>query len=322
MGDSRQVRMPTPGTRAWRPAYESCSVGPAIANTALPDDLIRTRSSTVSWIWRETALGSRLRKSVRNALVRAGGAFASLGGPKLGKRALALHEVPDIPRFRDFLDRLLAEYDVLGLEDWLKSPIGDRTQLTLTFDDGYASWHTAVAPLLAEQSVPAVFFVSSGLVGLQGKEAQEFARSRMRRSQELSFISLQQLRDLAEHALFEVGSHTRTHADLGRIGDRHTIREEIAGDRARLEDWLGSSVRWFSYPFGTPANVSPLARSVVEEVGMSAAFTLIPGWWEAKRGDPLLIGRDGLDPSVSFSVARAWLRGGYDRLYALKPQPR
>jgi len=245
-----------------------------------------------------------------------------LGGAKLGKRALAFHEVPDIPRFRDFLDRLLAEYEVLSLEDWLKDPLGDRTQLTLTFDDGYASWHTAVAPLLAERSVPAVFFVSSGVVGLRGKEARDFARNRLRRSQELSLISLDRLRDLAQHALFDVGGHTLTHADLGRIGDRSTLHNEIAGDRARLEDWLGRSVRWFSYPFGTPANVSPLARSVVEEVGMSAAFTLIPGWWEAKRGDRLLIGRDGLDPSVSFSISRAWLRGGYDRLYALKPQPR
>jgi len=254
--------------------------------------------------------------------VRTGGAIASFGGPKLGKRALAFHDVPDIPRFRDFLDRLLAEFEILGLEDWLKNPLGDRTQLTLTFDDGYASWHTAVAPLLAERSVPAVFFVSSGAVGLRGKEARDFARNRMRRSQELSFISLHELSDLAEHAMFEVGGHTLTHADLGQMGDRGAIRKEIAGDRAKLEHWLGTSVRWLSYPFGTPANVSPLARSVAEEVGMSAAFTLIPGWWDAQRGDPFLIGRDGLDPSVSFSTSRAWLRGGYDRLYALKPQSR
>jgi peptidoglycan/xylan/chitin deacetylase (PgdA/CDA1 family) len=266
-------------------------------------------------------LGSTLNKSVRNGLVRAGGAIASLTRPKPGKRALALHEVADLARFREFLDWLLAEYEVMALEDWLKEPIGDRTQLTLTFDDGYESWHTAVAPLLAERGVPAVFFVTSGLVGLRGGEARDFARNRMLRSQEPRFIGLDQLRDLAEHASFEVGGHTLTHPDLGRVEDRHTVRREIAGDRARLEDWLGTSVRWFAYPFGTPRTVSPLARSVVEEVGMSAAFTLIPGWWEADTGDNFLIGRDGLDPSLSFAVSRAWLRGGYDRLYALKPQP-
>jgi peptidoglycan/xylan/chitin deacetylase (PgdA/CDA1 family) len=241
-----------------------------------------------------------------------------LGGAKPGKRALAFHEVPDIARFREFLDMLLDEYEILALENWLTDPTGDRTQLTLTFDDGYASWQETVAPLLEEHNVPAVFFVSSGLVGLQGEKARDFARDRMRRTQELRFIGLDQLQELAGHALFEVGSHTATHADLARVPSRETLTEEVSADRARLEDWLGTEVRWFAYPFGTPANVSAAARSVVEEVGMSAAFTLIPGWWEADRGDRFMIGRDGPDPALPFSVARAWLRGGYDRFYALK----
>lgn len=252
--------------------------------------------------------------------MRAGGALASVGGAKPGKRVLAFHEVPDVPRFRDFLDRLLAEYEVLGMDHWLNGRPGDRTQLALTFDDGYASWHSAVAPLLVERGVPAVFFVTSGLVGLRGEQARDFTRERMLRTQELEFISLDQLRELAEHPLFEVGGHTRTHPDLGQIEDRQTMSDEIAGDRARLEDWLGTSVRWFAYPFGTPANVPQLARSVVEESGLSAAFTLIPGSWEPDDGDRFLVGRDGLDPSLPFSVSRAWLRGGYDRLYALKRQ--
>jgi peptidoglycan/xylan/chitin deacetylase (PgdA/CDA1 family) len=252
--------------------------------------------------------------------VRAGGALASVRGSQPGKRALAFHEVPDVPRFRDFLDRLLDEYEILGLDDWLDRPTGDRTQLTLTFDDGYASWDTAVAPLLADREVPAVFFVSSGVVGLRGEEAREFTRSRMLRSQDLEFISLDQLRDLAQHPQFEVGSHTLTHPDLGQVGDRSTMLDEVAGDRARLEDWLAKPVRWFAYPFGTPANVPVMARSVVEEAGLSAAFTLIPGGWVKQGGDRFMIGRDALDPSLSFAVSKAWLAGGYDRLYALKSE--
>ena len=64
------------------------------------------------------------------------------------------------------------------MDDWLHEPFepNDRTQLTLTFDDGYASWHESVAPLLEERGIPAVFFVSSGLVGLRG-EARESSRA-------------------------------------------------------------------------------------------------------------------------------------------------
>jgi peptidoglycan/xylan/chitin deacetylase (PgdA/CDA1 family) len=260
----------------------------------------------------------RLKLAARNALVRAGGAVVDLKGVKAGKRALAFHDVPDVARFRDLLDRLVAEYDILPLTDWLTTPPAARTQLTLTFDDGYASWHEAVAPLLAERRLPAVFFVSSGLVGLRGGQAREFARKRLRRSRELTFIGRGELQDLARHAHFEVGGHTATHADLGRVADRDIARTEVAGDRARLEDWLGVQVRWFAYPFGAPANVSSTARSVVEEAGMAAAFTLTPGFWEPGNGDRFLIGRDGVDPSVPYSVWRAWLHGGYDRLYVLK----
>lgn len=258
---------------------------------------------------------ARLKQGVRNALVRAGGAVV---GARPGKRALAFHEVPDVAAFRDFLDRLMAEYEILALADWLGPPAAARTQLTLTFDDGYASWHESVAPLLEARGLPAVFFVNSGLVGLQGEAARRFARARLRRSRELPFISLGQLEDLSRRSLFEVGGHTVNHADLGQVTDPIAVRAEVAVDQARLEDWLGAPVRWFAYPFGTPGHVSPTARSVVEELGMAAAFTLAPGWWEPGTGDRFLIGRDGVDPALPFSVWRAWLRGGYDRLYALK----
>jgi peptidoglycan/xylan/chitin deacetylase (PgdA/CDA1 family) len=252
-------------------------------------------------------------------LIRAAGAFAHVRGAASGKRAIAFHEVPDVSGFENFLDWLGSEYEIVGLDDWLTGPTGERTQVLLTFDDGYAAWQTAVAPLLAERNAPALFFVTSGLVGLSGAEAAEFARARMLRTQELEFISQEQLRDLAAHKSFEIGSHTRSHPDLARIQDRGVLRDEIVGARATLEDWLGARVRAFAYPFGTPANVSDLARSVLEEGSFEAAVTLIPGGWTPAGGDRLAIGRDALDPAFGRGLARAWLRGGYDRLYALKP---
>jgi peptidoglycan/xylan/chitin deacetylase (PgdA/CDA1 family) len=263
-------------------------------------------------------VSSRWKQGIRNALVRAGGAAVAVRGPKAGKRALTFHEVADPARFAEFLDQLLAEYEVLSLQDWLTAPSANRTQLTLTFDDGYASWHEFVAPLLEERGLPAVFFVSSGLVGLRGSEAREFARTRLRRRQELTFISARELEDLARHPRFEIGGHTVTHADLGRITDPHVARGEIAGNQERLEDLVGAPVRWFAYPFGNHANVGSTARSVVEALGISAAFTLIPGWWDPGKGDRFLIGRDGIDPELPDAVRRAWLRGGYDRLFSIK----
>jgi peptidoglycan/xylan/chitin deacetylase (PgdA/CDA1 family) len=261
-----------------------------------------------------------MRHAARNALIRTGGAVATVRGRSAAKRAICLHEVPDIARFRVLLDWLLARYDVVALEEWLEGDPGERTQVTLTFDDGYASWHESVAPVLVERGVPAVFFVSSGLVGLRGDAARDFARSRVRRTRELEFIGLDQLRELSDHPLFEIGSHTMTHADLGSL-DRHAVRDEVSGDRARLADWLGREPRWFAYPFGGPANVSAEARAALQDLELTAAFTLMPGAWNPDGGDRLMIGRDGPDESVPLEVWSAWLRGGYDRLYALKSAP-
>jgi peptidoglycan/xylan/chitin deacetylase (PgdA/CDA1 family) len=259
-----------------------------------------------------------LRKKIRDTLIRAVGAVASIRGPTRGKRALVFHDVPDVARFRDFVDWLMSEYRIVGMTEWLDGPPQDRMELTLTFDDGYASWHESIASLLRERNIPAVFFVTSGLVGLEGRDAETFARQRLRRIRRLRFLTLSQLRDLAAEPQFEIGSHTVHHADLGRIEDRAMLRAEVLDDRVRLEDWTGTPVRWFAYPFGTPGNLSPAARSVVAASGASAAFTLIPGWWKRETGDRFLIGRDGPDPSLPPAVWRAWLSGAYDELYSLK----
>ena len=195
------------------------------------------------------------------------------------------------------------------------------TQLTLTFDDGYASWHRVRGPPARGAGIPAVFFVSSGLVGLRGERAREFARLKLRRTRELEFISLRDLEELAAHRLFEVGGHTRNHVDLGRVSDR---QHREGGDRRRssqvggLARKPGEVVRVPVRDAGERLAARPVRWSMSS--GSTAAFTLVPGWWEPGRGDRLSIGRDGVDPAVSFGVWRAWLRGGYDRLYRLKPE--
>lgn len=258
-----------------------------------------------------------MKHRARNALIRVAAAASVRAQP--GKRALAFHEVPDPGAFAEFLDRALERYEILPIDRWLADPVGDRTQLTLTFDDGYASWHEAVAPILEERQLPAAFFVASGLVGLEGEPARRFIRERMRRTQELRPITHRQLADLSESPLFEIGGHTEHHSDLGSIEDPELIRAELIENRNHLGDWLGTQPRWFAYPFGTPANTSPLARALVAQCGYSAAFTLVPGWRDPAGGNDLMIGRDGVDPAHPFSLWSAWLAGGYDRIYALKP---
>jgi peptidoglycan/xylan/chitin deacetylase (PgdA/CDA1 family) len=259
-----------------------------------------------------------VRRRARNLLVRVAGSRSVLGAAPQGKRVLAFHDVTDPTRFRERLDWLIERYEIVAIDEWFSNPIGLRTQLALTFDDGYACWDESLVPILEERRIPAVFFVNSGLVGLQGAQAAGFARRALHRSRPLRFLSKAQLRSLVVNPLFEIGSHTIHHVDLAHIKDPRLLRHEIEADRNRLEEWTGTEVRWFAYPFGTPAHVSGSAVEIVARSGFLGAFTLVPGFWRHERDNPFWIFRDGLDLSDPPAVWAAWLDGGYDGIYRAK----
>jgi peptidoglycan/xylan/chitin deacetylase (PgdA/CDA1 family) len=262
-----------------------------------------------------------LKRAMRNTAVLMTGAAIRCLGSKCGKRVIALHEVKDPSRFREKVQWLRQYCEIVSLEELFWRPIGRKTMVAITFDDGYKCWHEQAAPILEELSIPAVFFLCSGFVGLEGERARQFCRERLRRQQQLSPLTRRQVHDLAGNALFEIGSHTRNHVDLGQRWDAATLEHEIEGDRQRLEEWTGKPVRWFAYPFGGLANVSSDARGYLRHLSLKSAFTYIPQFLDPD-GDRLLIGRDGLDVMGSTRLWEAWLGGAYDGLYTMKERVR
>ena len=119
-------------------------------------------------------------------------------------------------RVQQCIHWLLERYKIVPVGDLLMDPnLDTRDRLALTFDDGYADWHEVVAPILQRHRCAATFFVSSGFVGLSPSQARTFRLERLRRSRELAPLTVSQLRDLAAENLFEIGSHTVSHRDLG-----------------------------------------------------------------------------------------------------------
>jgi peptidoglycan/xylan/chitin deacetylase (PgdA/CDA1 family) len=253
-------------------------------------------------------------RRLRNLLV-VGSARVGLGRGS-GRRIIALHDIRDGEEFRRRMGWLTRHFAVRPLRDLLAGPVEARS-VALTFDDGYASWDELVRPVLAELNLPATFFVSSGFVGLGPEAAAIFAHQRLLRRQTLRPLTAVQLRRLAEQPGFEIGSHTVNHSDLGVMRHEAEVREEIAGDRGRLEDLTGRAVRLFAYPFGQPRHATPLARKVLEEAGFEWAFSIVPGFVEAARGR-FEVGRDSLDVGDPERVWAAWLGGAYDELYRFK----
>ncbi|WP_204103825.1 MULTISPECIES: polysaccharide deacetylase family protein [Spirulina sp. CCY15215] len=98
---------------------------------------------------------------------------------------------------------------------------------------------------------------------------------------------------LAEEGLIEVGAHTMTHPVLANLPIA-AQQEEIERSKTTLETILGHSVNSFSYPFGTP-QVSYTSQTVelVREMGFNCAVTTSPELVEGS-GDRYQLPRIGI----------------------------
>ncbi len=193
-----------------------------------------------------------------------------------------------------------------------------RLNVALTFDDGYAEHAAFAAPILAELGLPATFFVPSGAVGLEGEEAQRFARTAIRRrSRTFRFMRAEDVAAVAAEPLFAIGGHTRNHVDLGSPIDPARLAAEIEEDKLALEALTGSPLRFFAYPFGGAEHTSPQAQATVRGAGYEAAFTIMPGYW-SRAQERFLVGRDSLTIDAPDRSWRAALRGGADPVAWLK----
>lgn len=147
----------------------------------------------------------------------------------------------------------------------IRAPHNQELCVSVTFDDGYAENCDFAIPLMIELDIPCTYFVSSRYV----RSRTPFPHD-ANLGQKLEPNTAAQLRDMAAAGI-EIGAHTRTHADLGRISDPRQMRDEIAGSRADLENLLGSPVRYFAFPYGLHANMNRLAFCTAREAGYEAA---------------------------------------------------
>jgi poly-beta-1,6-N-acetyl-D-glucosamine N-deacetylase len=174
-----------------------------------------------------------------------------------------------------------------------KKPLPDKAVL-LTFDDGYASFHEKIFPLLREFNYPAVLALvgewmdapANGLVIYDGKPVPRNA-----------FVTWDQVRKMQQSGLVEIASHTYAlhkgqpanpqgntqPAAVSRIYDAATtsyesdeayaarIRTDLARNSALIEKETGVRPRAVVWPYGRD---SLILRQTAEALGMPIGMTL------------------------------------------------
>ena len=254
-----------------------------------------------------------MKRTIRNAVIRFSGRWALTPD---APRALALHEVSDGQRFADQIDRLRACCEIVSLDEALRDRYERRPAVALTFDDGYASWGSIVAPILSVRKLPATFFVCSGIPDLSLTQASVFARERLRRRQGVTLLDSGALRCLAQNPLFEIGSHSISHPDFGTLSTDE-MQQELNGSKRQLENLTGRSVRYFAFPFGLRRHLPTAAVSLAQAAGYEAVFSYRPAPFRANTAD-FLFGRSGVEIGDPAELWLAVARGGYELPFAVK----
>lgn len=127
--------------------------------------------------------------------------------------------------------------------------------VALTFDDGYADNFVNLRSVTEATGVPIGYFISTEHVS----NGHEFAHDQIANHHGFPPNTWEQI-EFLKHCGYEIGSHTRNHADCGSI-DLEFLRSEIVGSGQDIEKRLGAAAN-FSFPFGLPENISPPAVEI------------------------------------------------------------
>jgi peptidoglycan/xylan/chitin deacetylase (PgdA/CDA1 family) len=158
-----------------------------------------------------------------------------------------------------------------------------RRELAITFDDGYEDNYLIAAPILKSMGLPATFFIATSFVGTESVAWWDEGQPARR-----AWMTWGQIQSLSMQG-FEIGAHTRSHADLSVLSEENA-REEISGSRLDLETKLSVPVDLFAYPYGGEHQITTGIQNLVKASGFRCCCSCYGGV-NAQGADPFSLHR-------------------------------
>jgi peptidoglycan/xylan/chitin deacetylase (PgdA/CDA1 family) len=135
-----------------------------------------------------------------------------------------------------------------------------RRPIVLTFDDGFADFHTAALPVLVEWHFTATLYLVTGHIGGTSEWLWREGAA------DQPMLTWEQIGEIAAEGI-ECGAHTHQHEALDLLPpDRQ--RDEVQRSKAILEERLSIPVPSFAYPYGFQ---TARTRRIVREAGFLSA---------------------------------------------------
>ena len=140
-------------------------------------------------------------------------------------------------------------------------------QVSITFDDGFASVYEHGFPALVRHGLPATVFVVAATLTAEGRSVDWLDRPPD--SGEPATLTAEQVLEMRESGV-RFGSHGFTHADLTTLAGDEAERD-LRESRELLEDLLGEPVPYVAYPRGRH---DLHVREAARRAGYTHAFSL------------------------------------------------
>lgn len=223
---------------------------------------------------------------VKWTAARLAGGWGRHGGPRVV--VLTYHSIHPTKPFRSATPEMLDQHlgwlkqncgvtAFSGIAEALREPDGERPVTVVTFDDGYRDNYEYAFPLLARHSVPAMFFVTAGLLEKDPRVVEKFERERGCGYEGIRPLEWSQAREMRRAGL-EFGGHTWGHPNLALLSEREA-RADLRRGRDILEQQLGEGVRALAYPYGKPRRhfTAETIRTAREAGYRTAAAVLFRG---------------------------------------------
>jgi len=146
----------------------------------------------------------------------------------------------------------------------------DVHAVALTFDDGFANFASAAAPVLLAHAAPATVFVIPSCVG--GSNDWEDRDSRVAVPQ----LDLMGWAEIAQVRLqgFHIGGHSNTHRSLRGL-DPAALESEVSLAAASIKEHVGADPVAFAFPYGDYEDEAIKAVARVYSFACTTEFGLL-----------------------------------------------
>lgn len=178
-------------------------------------------------------------------------------------------------KFDTLIEWLEKNVDLVSLDEaqeLLRTGNRGRIAVNITFDDGYADNCLHAIPTLLKKQIPFTYYVTT-----ENVKTGDYFPHDIKNDQPLDPNTVEEIKAMADAGV-EIGVHTRTHPDMGKLEQLEEIRDEIDGARKDLEAWTGKTPQHFAFPYGLHCNMTPAAIQHIYDADFSSYCSAYGGY--------------------------------------------